>query len=362
MLGANDGRRLSDQSILKVAYKNVKAVCAEAWTKAQPDITAIYEDITVLGRESQVADHEADMRRAYGDDYCDFPGMDSASSSDVTSRDCGIGAGIVEVGGEMILSPEIPDGHNGFVACPGGGQIALRCDDGTVTETLRSADCGAASDGTASKRVTTLTSEFVLSQKSLGAMIANPAAAVSGLKNGIAEGLGAVSSAVEIKRTVPDLLGNRRLAEGLRIDATLIVDFDVAVADSAVAARVDSFTSGQWSVMASVTSEVERGLAAQNIEVTIVSVAASAVASPSPGDCEPGAVYVEVEGSAVASPKILEGESHAYSCPSGGEIIFECKKGNVVEKFRTTDCSMKAVSATLMYGLSGAVLLFRIRI
>ena len=71
----------------------------------------------------------------------------------------------------------------------------------------------------------------------------------------------------------------------------------------------------------------------------------------------------------MASPKILEGESHAYSCPSGGQIIFECKEGNVVEKFRTTDCSMKALasedveeSATLMYGLSGAFLLFRISI
>jgi hypothetical protein len=54
----------------------------------------------------------------------------------------------------MILSPEIPDGQNGLVACPGGGQIGLRCDDGKVTETLRSADCGAASDGTTSKTVT----------------------------------------------------------------------------------------------------------------------------------------------------------------------------------------------------------------
>ena len=140
----------------------------------------------------------------------------------------------MEVGGEIILSPEIRDGQNGLVACPDGGQVALRCDDGTVTETLRSADCDA--------------------------------------------------------------------------DA------------------------------------------------------------PAGGDCEPGAVYVQVEGSPVASPKILEGESHAYSCPSGGQIIFECKEGNVVEKFRTTDCSVKRVvmvkdvSATLMYGLSGAFLLFRIRI
>merc|ERR1719191_838519 len=111
----------------------------------------------------------------------------------------------------MILSPEISDGRYGSVACPGGGQIALRCDDGTVTETLRSADCGAASESRATKTVTT---EFVFSQESFDAMIANPAAAVSGLRNGIAEGLGVLSSAVEIKRTVPDLLGGRRLAAG----------------------------------------------------------------------------------------------------------------------------------------------------
>ena len=109
-------------------------------------------------------------------------------------------------------------------------------------------------------------------------MIANPAAAVSGLTNGIADGLGVESSAVEITRTVPDLLGDRRLAEGRRLEATLTVDFDVAVADSAVSARVDSLTSGDSSVVASLTSEVENGLAAQNFEVTIVSVASSAVA------------------------------------------------------------------------------------
>ena len=34
--------------------------------------------------------------------------------------------GILEVGGEMILSPEIPNGQNELVSCPGGGQIALR--------------------------------------------------------------------------------------------------------------------------------------------------------------------------------------------------------------------------------------------
>merc|ERR1711904_626858 len=54
--------------------------------------------------------------------------------------------------------------------------------------------------------------------------------------------------------------------------ATLTVNFDVAVADSAVASRVDSLTSGDASVVESMTSAVESGLAAQNIQVTIVSV------------------------------------------------------------------------------------------
>ena len=106
-------------------------------------------------------------------------------------------------------------------------------------------------------------------------MVANPAAAVSGLKYGIADGLNVDPSAVEIKRTVPDLLGGRRLAEDRRLDATLTVDFDVAVTDSATAVSVDSLTSGNPSVLASLTSEVQSGLAAQSIEVTILSVAAS---------------------------------------------------------------------------------------
>merc|ERR1711937_116184 len=117
-----------------------------------------------------------------------------------------------------------------------------------------------------------VSSDFVLSQESLDAMQANPAAAVSGLKSGIADGLGVEPSGVEITRTVPDLLGGRRLAEGRRLDATLTVNFDVAVADSAVASRVDSLTSGDASVVESMTSAVESGLAAQNIQVTIVSV------------------------------------------------------------------------------------------
>ena len=128
-----------------------------------------------------------------------------------------------------------------------------------------------------------VTSEFVVSQESLDAMLASPAAAVAGLTSGIAEGLRVEPSAVEITRTVPDLLGGRRLAVGRRLsDATLTVDFDVAVLDATVAANVESLTSGDTSVVARVALFVESGLAAQNIQVTIVSVAAS----PTRGDTQ----------------------------------------------------------------------------
>ena len=50
----------------------------------------------------------------------------ATASPDGMSSDCASGAAIVDVGGEVILSPEIPDGQNGLVTCPGGGQIALR--------------------------------------------------------------------------------------------------------------------------------------------------------------------------------------------------------------------------------------------
>jgi hypothetical protein len=123
-----------------------------------------------------------------------------------------------------------------------------------------------------------VSTEFVVSQESLDAMVANPSAAVTGLTNGIAEGLGVQSSAVEITRTVPDLLSGRRLAVERRLsDATLTVEFDVTVANAAAAANVESLASGDSTVVASVTSEVESGLAAQSIQVTIVSVAASEV-------------------------------------------------------------------------------------
>ena len=129
-----------------------------------------------------------------------------------------------------------------------------------------------------------VTSEFVVSQESLDAMLASPAAAVAGLTTGIAEGLRVESSAVEITRTVPDLLGGRRLAVGRRLSrATLTVDFDVAVLfDATVAAKVESFTSGDATVAAKVKIFVQRDLAAQNIKVTIVSVAAS----PTRGDTQ----------------------------------------------------------------------------
>ena len=114
-------------------------------------------------------------------------------------------------------------------------------------------------------------------------MLASPAATVAGLTTGIAGGLGVEPSAVEITRTVPDLLGGRRLAVERRLSrATLTVDFDVAVLDATDAAQVESLTSGDATVAAKVKIFVERDLAAQNIQVTIVSVAAS----PTRGDTQ----------------------------------------------------------------------------
>jgi len=111
MLGANDGRRLSDQSTLKGAYKNVKAVCAESWTQAQPEITAMYGEIKVLGKESQVADHEADMQEAYGDDYCDFPGAPAASSSTSSgaSSSGASSSGASSSGASSSTSPDVEE-------------------------------------------------------------------------------------------------------------------------------------------------------------------------------------------------------------------------------------------------------------
>jgi hypothetical protein len=133
-----------------------------------------------------------------------------------------------------------------------------------------------------------VTTEFTISQASLDAMVANPAAAVSGLTNGIADGLGVESSEVEIKRTVPDLLGGRRLADERRLEATLMVDFDVAIVDPAIGAKVDSLVAGDTSVVQSVTSAVQTGLAAESIQVTILSVAASeVVATAAPATAAP---------------------------------------------------------------------------
>jgi hypothetical protein len=81
MLGANDGRRLSVSDAqkeaydaLKGAYEKAKPVCAEAWTQAQPVVTGIYEEIKALGQDSQILDYYADMKDAYADIYCGFPG------------------------------------------------------------------------------------------------------------------------------------------------------------------------------------------------------------------------------------------------------------------------------------------------
>ena len=162
-------------------------------------------------------------------------------------------------------------------------------------------------------------------------MIANPAAAVSGLRNGIAEGLGVLSSAVEIKRTVPDLLGGRRLAAGRRLDATLTVDFDVAAADSAVGARVDLLTSGDSSVVASLTSEVQSSLAAQNIEVTIMSIAATpggadaGTATAEATKCDQAALILEVAGRIVTSPAMEDGAKEIISCTGGQGCLEGCR-------------------------------------
>merc|ERR1719487_1591991 len=116
-------------------------------------------------------------------------------------------------------------------------------------------------------------------------MVANPTAAVAGLTTGIADGLGVESSAVEITNTVPDLLGGARRLAGRRLqDATLTVDFDVTVADPADVALVDAFTSGDSSVVEDVTAGVTSSLAEQNIQVTIVSVTATAVDPVGYGD------------------------------------------------------------------------------
>ena len=49
----------------------------------------------------------------------------ATASPDGTAGDCARGASILEVGGEVILSPEIPNGQTKLVSCPGGGQIAV---------------------------------------------------------------------------------------------------------------------------------------------------------------------------------------------------------------------------------------------
>jgi len=81
MLGANDGRRLSMSDAqkeaydaLKGAYEKAKPVCAEAWTKAAPVVTGIYDEIKALGQDEQILDYYADMKAAYADIYCGFPG------------------------------------------------------------------------------------------------------------------------------------------------------------------------------------------------------------------------------------------------------------------------------------------------
>jgi hypothetical protein len=164
--------------------------------------------------------------------------------------------------------------------------------DGKGDQGPKHLTCGATCSLYLPTSTVSVTTAFEMSDASLTAMLANKAAAVAGLKSGIATGLGVESSAVVITATNPDLLGSssRRLkladflgsqwtdppAIGRRLATTLAVDFDVT-GDSTVTAQVDSLTSGDSTVVASVTSAVESSLAAQSITVSITSVAATKV-------------------------------------------------------------------------------------
>jgi uncharacterized membrane protein YfbV (UPF0208 family) len=224
MLGKNDGRRLSDQDMLKRAYANSKAVCPESWTNAQPEVTAMYQDIRAFGQESLFLDYDADMTTAYGEDYCGFPEELPPSSSPTPG-------------------PTWAPGWSLFVS-----------------------------------------TRFGMSQESLDALLADPAAAVVGLKNGIAQALDLQdTSFLEITRTVPNLL-TRQLAEeeahgpagraaglgaGRRLEAKLTVDFEVVMTKESdhVEDPVDNLWEGDAGALAVLAFSVKSGLNAQSIDV-----------------------------------------------------------------------------------------------
>ena len=80
---------------------------------------------------------------------------------------------------------------------------------------------------------------MAMSQADLDAMLANPAAAVAGLQSGLEAYFGTGEGSVAIERTVPDLLGGRRLADDRRLTdaASLEVDFAVASTDPQIGLR-----------------------------------------------------------------------------------------------------------------------------
>lgn len=135
-----------------------------------------------------------------------------------------------------------------------------------------------------------------MSDESLAALLAEPAAAVAGLEEGLAEGLGVHPSDVEITRTVPDLLSStRRLgdprqlhpprqdaeglaADGRRLAATLVVDFDLkAEENSPVEEKVSALAAGDSSIAAAVSLAVEKNLEDNGIASVAVESMSAAV-------------------------------------------------------------------------------------
>jgi hypothetical protein len=128
-----------------------------------------------------------------------------------------------------------------------------------------------------------------MSQESLDALQADPAAAVVGLKAGIAQALDLDSSLVEITRTVPNLL-TRQLAEEpgaasnlaaveRRLETKLVVDFEVVVTEesSSVQDTVNALAAGDTGVAAVLAFSVEQGLKEQSIDASVDSAAATNV-------------------------------------------------------------------------------------
>jgi Tol biopolymer transport system component len=166
------------------------------------------------------------------------------------------------------------------------GYLTKTLDGDVVPEVVEVAASEEVAD-CAAEGIVSATTEFLMSEESLAAIEANPAAAVAALEAGIAAALGVRSDAVEITRTVPDLLGSRRLRQGRRTmtvesASTLTVEFSVT---GDVLEIVDSLLVEDSTVVESIQSEVTSALAAQSIDVTIVgtqSVTPDPTPSPTP--------------------------------------------------------------------------------